>query len=482
MNSEKTARAYKVQMPSYFCRVSFTHSSSLNPILSVQTDDSKTAQWLRIICQAITPTTLILALAAFGLAANLATRVSLQPSSAAAALAVSKMAYASAAPTESRWDFPSDQLRVEERLLKRGDALGVILQQKGFTPQEIAAVVESARAVFGIQSLRIGKSLHFLHRQKGRDARPMYMVYEPSPYEYVVFHLHDQPCVEVVKRPVTVETCTSVGEIKSNFWQALMESGLNDHLADAMIDVLSASVDFYRQKVGDRFKVLYERDVVEGQPVGSGKILAAVYERDGKPYYAFRFQREDGKIEYYDYDGRPARKAFLKAPVKYSRISSRFSMNRLHPILGYNRPHFGTDYAAPHGTPIIAVGDGIVTEATQRGGNGKYVRIRHDKVYETQYLHMSGFAPGIRPGARVVQGQTIGYVGSTGLATGPHVCFRFWKNNQQVDHLRLNLPQPEPISGPLLEAFKAERDRLLERLGAIPDAAAQKAIHPTPAP
>ncbi len=296
------------------------------------------------------------------------------------------------------------------------------------------------------------------------------MVYEPSPYEYCVFHLHDQPCVELVKRPVVVETRMAAGEIKTSLWQALIQSGMNDNLADAMIDALAASVDFYRQKVGDRFKVLYEQDYVEGQAVGSGKLLAALYERDGKTYYAFRFRREDGKPEYYDYDGRPARKAFLKAPVKYSRISSRFSMNRLHPILGYKRPHFGTDYAAPHGTPIIAVADGIVTEATQKGGNGKYVRIRHDKVYETQYLHMSGFASGIRPGARVSQGQVIGYVGATGLASGPHVCFRFWKNGQQVDHLRLNLPQPEPITGALLEAFKQERDRLLERLSEIPDA------------
>lgn len=455
-------------MLSYFCRLSSYAITSLNPILSVQTDDSKTSQWLRTIQQHVTPTTLLLTLAVVALTAALATRIQLQPNNAAAALAIGQMEKALPTKPESRWDFPLNELRIEEYVLKRGDALGSVLQQKGLTPLQVAAVVESAKGVFNIHSLRIGKSLHFLYRQKGEDGKPMYLVHEPSPYEYVVFHLHDQPCVEVVKRPVTVQTCTSAGEVKSNLWQALMESGLNDNLADAMIDALSASVDFYRQKVGDRFRVLYERDFVEGKPVGTGKILVAVYERDAKSYYAFRFERENGKAEYYDYDGRPARKAFLKAPVKYSRISSRFSLSRLHPILGYHRPHFGTDYAAPHGTPIIAVGDGIVTEATQRGGNGKYVRIRHDKTYETQYLHMSGFAAGIRPGARVVQGQVIGYVGATGLATGPHVCFRFWKNGQQVDHLRLNLPQPEPISGPLLEAFQQERDRLLEQINTTP--------------
>ncbi len=349
-------------------------------------------------------------------------------------------------------------------MLQRGDALGSLLLRKGFSAEQIASIAENAKGVWAPSALRIGKSLYFLCRTKGDEHLPRFMVYEPSPYEYVVFHLYDQPCVEVIKRPVSVQQRAAAGEIKTNLWQALSEAGLNEYLADAMIDVLAASVDFYRQKVGDRFQVLYEQNSVEGQPVGAGSILAAVYERDGKSYYAFRFQTEDGKVAYYDYDGRPARKAFLKAPVKYSRISSRFSMNRLHPILGYRRPHFGTDYAAPHGTPIIAVADGIVVEATQRGGNGKYVRIRHDKVYETQYLHMSGFARGIRPGARVVQGQTIGYVGATGLATGPHVCFRFWKNGRQVDHLRLHLPQPQPISGALLAAFQKERDRLLKLL------------------
>ncbi len=433
----------------------------------MQTEDSKTVRWLHIIRNLPHQTSLIIGLAALGIAGVVAV-LGIKSDKTAAALALGEVDASTAANTEYRWGVPLNQFTIEAHPLQRGEALGWLLQQRGFSAQQIAALVESSRGVFDITSLRMGKPLHFVCRNKGNDSKPWFVVYEPSPYEFVVFHLHDQPCVELVKRPVAVEVRTAVGEIKTNFWQALTESGLNDNLADAMIDVLAASVDFYRQKVGDRFKVLYEQDLVEGQPVGSGKLLAALYERDGKAYYAFRFKREDGKTEYYDYDGRPARKAFLKAPVKYSRISSRFSMSRLHPILGYHRPHFGTDYAAPHGTPIIAVADGVVTEAAYGSGNGKYVRIRHDKVYETQYLHMSGFAAGIRPGARVVQGQTIGYVGSTGLATGPHVCFRFWKNGQQVDHLRLHLPQPEPISGPLLEAFKAERDRLLERLQAIP--------------
>ncbi len=173
---------------------------------------------------------------------------------------------------------------------------------------------------------------------------------------------------------------------------------------------------------------------------------------------------------YYDQEGRPMKSAFLKAPLKYSRISSYYNLNRLHPILKYRRPHYGTDYAAPHGTPIMAVGDGTVSQASYTSGNGNFVKIRHAGAYETQYLHMRGFAKGIRSGARVQQGQIIGYVGSTGLATGPHVCFRFWKNGQQVNHLRLNLPNPEPLPKAAMPEFIKVRDTLLEQMKAAKQA------------
>ncbi|MEQ1747457.1 MAG: peptidoglycan DD-metalloendopeptidase family protein [Saprospiraceae bacterium] len=370
------------------------------------------------------------------------------------------------AAAEVRWGFSLGKFQLTDSELRRGDILGEVLVKKGLEYPVVAKLVENAKGVFSLTSMRMGKKLFFL--TPAANGVPVAMVYEPSPYEYVRFQLEAPYKVEVVKREVETEVRAASGVLETNFWQALTDNGLNDNLADGMIDVLSSSVDFYHQQVGDRFKVVYEQHIVEGEPVGTGKILAAVYEREGKQSFAFHFQKEGEKTDYYDFDGRPARKAFLKAPVKFSRISSRYSLKRLHPILGYNRPHFGTDYAAPHGTPIIAVAEGTVVEAAHRGGNGKFVKIRHTGSYETQYLHMSGFARGMRPGARVAQGQTIGYVGSTGLATGPHVCFRFWKNGRQVDHLRLNLPQPEPIKGELLEAFKVERDRLATLLIKVP--------------
>ncbi len=365
---------------------------------------------------------------------------------------------------ELRWGLDMLQYQVESDKLKSGDVLGEILLKQGMTYPNVAKLVENCKGKFNINAMRAGKPLHFLRGKQQNQTQPAYMVYEPNAYEYAVFQLQEPYQVELTQRPKRTEIVAASGVLETSFWQALTDNGLNDELADGMIDILASSVDFYHQKQGDRFKVVYEQHIVEGKPVGTGKIIAAIYTRDGKDSYAFHYDKPGEKTDYFDFDGRPARKAFLKSPVKFSRISSRYNPNRLHPVLGYHKAHFGTDYAAPYGTPIMTVAEGVVVEATRRGGNGNFVRIRHNNTYETQYLHMNGFAKGMRPGARVAQGQTIGYVGSTGLATGPHVCFRFWKNGQQVDHLRLNLPQPDPMTGMALEAYKVTRDKLIAML------------------
>lgn len=369
-------------------------------------------------------------------------------------------------PENMRWGFAMDEFALTTTELHNGDVLGEILLKQGMAYPQVAQLVNNSKDKFSITSMRVGRQLFFMSK-KGA-ATPRYMVYEPSPYEYVTFQLTEPFEVKVVKRDFEVKTVAASGVLETSFWEALTDNGLNDALADGMIDILASSVDFYHQRQGDRFKMVYEQHIVEGKPVGTGKILAALYEREGKEYYAFNYEDSPEGCKYFDFEGRPARKAFLKAPVKFSRISSRYNLKRLHPILGYHKAHFGTDYAAPHGTPIMAVAEGVVLEATRRGGNGNFVKIRHDKTYETQYLHMSGFARGIRPGTRVAQGQTIGYVGSTGLATGPHCCFRFWKNGQQVDHLRLNLPQPNPITGEAFAKYVPVRDALKKMLDGVP--------------
>lgn len=371
-----------------------------------------------------------------------------------------------AMPTNVKWGFAVDNFNLFEDQFKQGDILGKILTEHGLSAVQIDRMVKNSAGIFQISRLQTGKKFTIL---SSNPDQPEWMIYEPSPYEFVTFQLKEPFKVEMHKRAVVTELKSSSGVLETNFWQAMTDNGLSDEVADKMIDILASSVDFYHQKEGDRFKVVYEQHIVEGKPVGTGKVVAAQYEREGKISYSFRFDDPTtGKTDYFDADGRPARKAFLRTPIRFSRISSGFSMNRHHPILGYNRPHFGTDYAAPHGTPIQSVADGVVVEATRRGGNGNFVKIRHDKTYETQYLHMSKFAAGIRPGTRVMQGQTIGYVGSTGLATGPHCCFRFWKNGQQVNWLKLNLPNTgDPMKGKSLEAFQPVKAELIAKLDAV---------------
>jgi murein DD-endopeptidase MepM/ murein hydrolase activator NlpD len=433
----------------------------------VNQDSSKPQRWLRRLKHRKTRRGVAFAACAALFAGLFAAALQLTYTRQAAALlfAQPNLDALPVVPANMRWGFAIDEFHLFEEELKSGDVLGSLLMGQGLGYPQVARLVENCKGKFNINGMRIGRKLNFLSERQGEQ--PKYMVYEPSPYEYAVFQLTEPFGVDVVKREVETKIVASSGVLESSFWQALTDNGLSDELADGMIDILAYSVDFYRQRQGDRFKMVYEQHYVEGEPVGTGKILAALYEREGKAYYAFNYDKPDEGCKYFDYEGRPAKKAFLKSPVKFSRISSRYNLRRLHPILGYHKAHFGTDYAAPHGTPILSVAEGTVLEAARKGGNGNYVKIRHDNTYETQYLHMSGFAKGIRPGARVVQGQTIGYVGSTGLATGPHVCFRFWRNGQQVDHLRLNLPQPNPMTGADFQQFSVVRDELIRLLEGV---------------
>jgi murein DD-endopeptidase MepM/ murein hydrolase activator NlpD len=249
----------------------------------------------------------------------------------------------------------------------------------------------------------------------------------------------------------------------------MVDRGYSYELTAKMEQALKWSIDFHHLQKDDEFRLVYEQDYVEGKAVAVGNVMAAQYTTADTVFHSIYFDNgaESKETGYYDLAGKPMNAGFLKAPVEYARISSYYSLNRLHPILKYRRPHYGTDYAAPYGTPIIAVGNGTVSNASYTGGNGNYVKIRHNETYETQYLHMQKIAAGIRPGVAVRQGQVIGYVGSTGLATGPHVCFRFWKNGQQVNHLKMDLPPAKPLPDSLMGKFVAIRDLYLPQLQGI---------------
>lgn len=375
-------------------------------------------------------------------------------------------------PNTFRFGFNIDSFHIEEFIIEPGLILGDLLLKSGVSYPAIDALVRAAKDSYPIRKLRAGKNGALVLNPHTCSVECF--IYEPDAYSFVRYHLGDTIGVEVVEHEIDRCLEVSSGVITSSLWSAMESTGHSHELISRMEDALAWSVDFHHLQKQDEFKLLYEQLYVNGNPVGIGKLLGAYYRSGNKEYYSIWF--EEGEYKgYYDSEGRPRKSAFLKAPVKFSRISSRYSTSRFHPILKQHKGHFGTDYAAPAGTPIVAVADGIVTIAGYTGGNGNYVKIRHDKVYETQYLHMQKFASGITPGVRVSQGQVIGYVGSTGLATGPHVCFRFWKNGKQVDHLRENLPDPEPMRPEDFPKFDLVKSQVIPMLQAAPSAS-----RPTP--
>lgn len=367
-----------------------------------------------------------------------------------------------------RYGFAIDTFQVMDGTIQNGQVLGAILSKYGVDNASVEKLVANATPVFDIRQLRAGKTFTVL--TKDSTQRADYFIYEPNVYEYIVFELNNDLQVERVKRPVDTERHAAAGLIESSLWNAMVQNGMPFELASKMEDALQWSIDFHHLQHNDEFKLVFDQNSIEGEVVGIDKVHAAYYRTGETEFHAIWYEHPEFG-GYYDLEGRPMKKSFLKAPVKYSRISSHYNLKRFHPVLKRTRPHLGTDYAAPHGTEIYAVGDGVVVEAAYGRGNGNFVKIKHNDTYQTQYLHMSKFAAGIRKGVHVRQGQVIGYVGSTGLATGPHVCFRFWMNGKQVNHLKLNFPPPEPLPESELPDFFEIRDSymaLIKELEARP--------------
>jgi len=295
------------------------------------------------------------------------------------------------------------------------------------------------------------------------------MIYEHGPTEYVVFDMRDSLDVKIVQKEITTKIREASGIIEHSLYQSMQANGLSPMLVAQLSEVYAWTVDFFRIQKGDSFKVIYEEKYADGEFVGIGEIQAAYFNHYGEEFYAVYYEHEDipGGGDFYDEEAESLRKAFLKAPLKFSRISSRFQKKRFHPVLKRNKPHLGTDYAAKTGTPIMATANGTITAATRNRGNGNYVKIRHNNVYSTQYLHMSKIHKGIKPGKLVKQGDVIGYVGSTGLATGPHVCYRFWKHGKQVDPYKQKLPDADPLKKHLIPSYDLFKDKVICHLDSI---------------
>jgi murein DD-endopeptidase MepM/ murein hydrolase activator NlpD len=358
-----------------------------------------------------------------------------------------------------------DDFLVIEDKVKRNERLGDILEAYNVPAKLINQVSQLSRSVFDARKIAANKKYTLICNQDSLKTAKA-LVYEPNPIDYIIFRFGDSLTVDVCKRDVITVEKSIAGEIRSNLSETIEELGISHELTNKFVDIFGWQVDFQRLQKGDKFKLIYEESQVEGVTVSINQIKAIYFEHFGSPYYAFPFDQGEG-MNYYDAEGKSLRKALLKYPIEFTRISSRYTMSRFHPVQKRWKAHLGTDFAAPTGTPIRSVGDGTVEEAQYKSNNGNYVKIRHNGTYTTQYLHMSRIAEGVRAGTRVRQGQTIGYVGSTGLATGPHLCYRFWKNGVQVDALKADLPPSEPIQKSHMQSFESVKTDLTKKLDSI---------------
>ena len=309
--------------------------------------------------------------------------------------------------------------------------------------------------VFNPKKFKSGNAYAFFLKKDGNKYVADKFVYEKNVVDYAIFDFSkDQVLGEVKSKPIDRKRVVTSAVIKGSLYQTLINEKANPILAIELAEIYKWTIDFYRIQENDYFKAIYYEDFVEGKSIGQFEIEASAFSHLGVENKAFSYHRANSdKVEYFDAEGNTLKEFFLQAPVAYSRISSPYTMKRFHPVTGQNKPHLGTYYAAPSGTPIYSTANGVITDAKFSKYNGNYVKIKHNNTYTTQYLHMSKIASGIKPGVKVEQGDVIGYVGSTGLATGPHVCYRFWKNGKQVDPYGEDIPKADPLSKNEIPAF-----------------------------
>jgi len=330
----------------------------------------------------------------------------------------------------STYDLPVETMVVREDVVGPDTYLAELMVDHGVLPEEVPTVVAAAEGVFDVRRIHEGRPLlSFRHPDR---TRPSYLVYEETERDFVVFDLTEPVRVTRGQKMVQRREVTVSGTIETSLYDALRAQNSPPTLVRALVEIFDNRIDFRRFRPGDRFRIIYEQELAGAEVIGVGKIKAAWIRHGDDESYAFLYDRPHETL-YLDEHGIGVRTGFLRAPIKGGRVSSNYTGRRFHPVQKRYKPHLGTDYAAPVGTPILAMADGTVSEAEYSRHNGHYVKIRHDAVHETQYLHMVRIAEHIAPGTEVHRGQVIGYVGETGLAVGPHVCLRFWKNGRQVD-------------------------------------------------
>lgn len=352
------------------------------------------------------------------------------------------------------YGYDLNNYNVIEDTVQSGDTFNDLIAPHLTQGQSAYSAAITMDSIYELRKIQAGKPYKIIKR-KDAAATPEAFIYEASKLDFVLLKLTGDIKAVKEEHPVTIKRKTATGVINSTLSEAMEDEGLGSNAIEELSSIYKWTIDFFKLQKGDRFKMIYrQRFINDTVPAGIEAIDVAIFETRGKPYYAFDYVTDSikGIRDYYDDEGRTLRNFFLKAPVNYTRISSRYSGNRFHPVQKRWKAHRGTDYAAAYGTPIVSTANGVVTKSGFTRGNGNYVKVRHNATYETQYLHMTKRL--VKVGQRVDQGQTIGTVGSTGLATGPHVCYRFWVNGKQVDPYAQNLPSADPLPKEQMEPYK----------------------------
>ena len=371
-------------------------------------------------------------------------------------------------PKNIKYGFDLDQYKIVKKKIKNGDTFGSILEENSIDYPEVYKILKVVKNKVNVKRLVVGNYYTLLFT-KDSILTPKAFIYEPQVDNYTVIQLRDSIYGKKVVKPIKIVTKEGNGLIKNSLYETMMNSGLNDQLTYYLADVYAWNIDFYRLHKGDRFKVIYtEKFVDDTISIGIERIKAAIFEHAGKEFYAFEFQPDslNGIVEYFDENAKNLRRAFLKAPVKFGPVTSRYNLKRRIAYYGNRiKPHRGTDFAASVGTPILSTAKGIVVKSSYTRGNGNYVTIKHNNTYSTQYLHMKYRK--VKVGEWVEQGQVIGSVGMTGYTSGPHVCYRFWKNGRQVDPFKQRLPEAKPISNKLKTTYLNDIVNLKTQLDCI---------------
>lgn len=359
--------------------------------------------------------------------------------------------------------FLTDTLDVVESKVKDGEYFSKMCLRLGLDPGKSYALTEACGEVFDVRKLRAGNTVRAYYTKDSLARDLQYIVYVNNRTTSTVFRTFDSLAVWKAELPVYNERKVADVTINSSLWNDMQASGASILAILKLSDIYAWTVDFFGLQKGDRFRLIYNQRVCEGDVIDVDTVYFAIYTSDGKDYPVIMYDQGDGENVYWNEKGESMKKAFLKAPLHYSRISSGFTTHRLHPVTRKVQPHLAVDYAAPTGTPVMAIGDGTVLSAGYSGAAGNMIKIRHNSVYTTAYLHLSKYGEGIKAGAHVRQGQVIGYVGSTGRSTGPHLDFRVWKNGTPVNPLKMESPSMEPIRAENLPALDSLRNYWMQQ-------------------